>query len=530
MVGPPPSAPRDDDRRKGARGSPPRRVPRPYDGPVPHSPGPTTRFPAGSHAAATWTIPADYGGMTSALLRRSRAFASEAGVPVRVLTFSPDLDTPAARSLLQERGELTDRVTLHNVWEDLRLLPDDAVAPSPRSRPVDLPRAADGERVRTEPGPDGEVLRQLHFRADGTLAAVDDRGDERRITLYTRDGRPGRQWGSVWALYRSWLDEVLPERPAYVVVDSKTMVKFFGALHRADLYTAHLVHGAHLSANAADAHGPLTAARTPLVEHLDDFDAVVFLTEGQRRDVVDRVGERANVFVVPNSTDLPDGPVPAHPDRYRGAVLASLHGRKRVGHAIVGLDRARRRTGLDLTLDVYGDGPERERVEARAAKVPGVTVHGFVRGAADRLADASFLLLTSRSEGLPLVFAEAMSRGCVPIAYDIRYGPADIITDGVDGFLVPDGDADALAAAIERFVTLDDDAVRRMREAAVATAQRYSDAAVVARWADVLQDATRRRPQPAGGRAARSRAGGDRASTRPGVFRRMAGMLRRAPR
>ncbi|MEL7976904.1 glycosyltransferase [Isoptericola sp. F-RaC21] len=486
---------------------------------MPHSPGPTTRFPSGSHAAATWTIPADYGGMTSALLRRSRAFAREAGVPVRVLTFSPDLDAAAARRTLEERGELTDGVTLHHVWEDLRLLPDDAVGAT-RSRATDLPRGADGELVRTETGPDGDVRRQLHFRADGTLAAIDDRGDERRVTLYTRDGRAGRQWGSVWALYRYWLDRVLPERPAYVVVDSKTMVKFFASLRGTDVYTAHLVHGAHLSAKATDAHGPLTVARTPLVEHLDDFDAVVFLTAGQRRDVVDRVGERAHAYVVPNGTDLPEGPLPAHEERYRGAVLASLHGRKRVGQAIAGVERARDRTGLGLTLDVYGDGPERARVEGLAAKVPGVTLHGYVRGAADRLADASFLLLTSRAEGLPLVFAEAMSRGCVPIAYDIRYGPADIITDGVDGFLVPDGDVDALAAAIERFVTLDDDAVRRMREAAVATAQGYSDAAVVARWADVLEDVTRRRPQ-----VRRPRPG--RRGDRPAWQARLAGMLRR---
>ncbi|MFI2103360.1 glycosyltransferase [Isoptericola sp. NPDC019693] len=493
---------------------------------MPHSLG-TTRFPAGSHAAATWTIPADYGGMTSALLRRSRAFAREAGVPVRVLTFSPDLDAAATRRMLEERGELTGGVTLHNVWEDLRLLPDAAVAPSAKGRPEDVPRGAEGELVRTETGPDGEVRRQLHFRDDGTLAAVDDRAGERRVTLYSRDGRRGLRWGSVWSLYRYWLDHVLPERPAYVVVDSKTMVKFFASLRRADVYTAHLVHGAHLSAKATDAHGPLTAARTPLVEHLDDFDAVVFLTEGQRRDIVERMGERAHTYVVPNSTDLPDGAVPPREDRCRGAVLASLHGRKRVGQAVAGIERARARTGLDVTLDVYGDGPERARVEARAATVPGVTLHGYVRGAADRLADASFLLLTSRAEGLPLVFAEAMSRGCVPIAYDIRYGPADIITDGVDGFLVPDGDVDALAAAIERFVTLDDDAAGRMREAARATARGYSDAAVVARWADVLDDVTRRRRSARGGGPGGSSAW---RRFRPTWWARVAGMLRRAPR
>ncbi|MFE6971744.1 glycosyltransferase [Isoptericola sp. NPDC057653] len=481
----------------------------------PSRPGhPTTLLPPGSHAAATWTIPADYGGMTSALLRRSRAFVQEAGVPVRILTFAPDLDLDAARATLEDRGELVPGMTLHNVWHDLCLRPDDALGVPRRAVREPLPTGSPGERVRTE-GDGDEAARVLHFRSDGSPAAVDERsGRGRSVTLYDRAGRRGRRWGSVWALYRSWLDEVLPAGPRFVVVDSKSLVTFFAAAGREDLRTVHVVHGAHLAAGAVDAHGPLTVARTPLVEHLDDLDAVVFLTDAQRRDVVDRVGDRAHTHVVPNSTDLPHGPLPEHADRYRGAVVASLHARKRVGHAVAATGRAARRAGLGLTLDVYGDGPMRPRVEARAAAVPGVTLHGFVPGAAERLADASFLLVTSRSEGLPLVFAEAMARGCVPLAYDIRYGPSDIVTDGVDGFLVPDGDIDALAAAIQRFVTLDGEAVRRMREAAVATAQGYSDAAVVARWAEVLHDVARRPPAARG----------------PRSLRRVAGMLRRAPR
>ncbi|WP_166849871.1 glycosyltransferase [Isoptericola sp. BMS4] len=508
---------------------------------------PTVSFPAGTHAAATWTVPAAYGGMTSALLRRSRAFAREAGVDVRVLTFDPLLDVAAARSDLEARGELVPGVTLHNVWEDVRALSDDEIAPPPGAVALDLPSAGPGEIVRVEgDGEDGagaededagesdsSARRILHFRADGTLAAADERRAlVRRITTYTRGGRAGRSWTSAFALYRAWVDVVLPVRPGFVIVDSKTMVEFFAALRSRHTSVLHLVHGAHLAARATDAHGPLTVARTPMVEHVDDFDGVVFLTQGQRADVLERVGPRDNTYVVPNSTDLPAGPTPDRPEGHRGAVLASLNGRKRVAHAIDAVRRAREATGLDVGLDVFGDGPNRERLEAKAAKVPGVVLHGFVRGAADRLAEASFLLLTSRAEGLPLVFAEAMSRGCVPIAYDIRYGPADIITDGVDGFLVPDGDVDALAAAIERFVRLDAQAVRRMRRAAVATAQGYSDAAVVARWADVLADVARRRPRRGAGRGATSltapRSPAD--ALPPQGLRRLAGMLRRAPR
>lgn len=503
-------------------------VVRHYDGAVPRTSGRRTdaTFPQGSYAAATWSIPSAYGGMTSALLRRSRTFVEEAGVSVRILTFSATLDVESMQARLIERGELIPGVTLHNVWEDVRALPDDRVAPKPGAVPTARPQGEPGERVRVEEDEDGSSLRELHFRRDGTLAAVDERHDTgRQVTLYTRDGREGRSWGSVWAVYRMWIDHVLPEEPAHVVVDSKSLTKFFASLRRPGVYTAQLVHGAHLTAGATDPHGPLSRTRAPLIEHVDDFDAIVFLTEGQRRDVLDRVGSRDNTFVIPNSTELPPGSDPTRADRLAGAMLASLNGRKRVPHAIRGVQRAAARTGLDITLDVYGDGPDREKLERIAAKVPGVTMRGFVRGAAERLADASFLVLTSRAEGLPLVFAEAMARGCVPIAYDIRYGPADIITDGVDGFLVPQGDIDALAEAIERFVTLDDAAMESMRRAAMTTAQKYAAPAVVARWADVFADVERRRPVPATSPAPVSAPSAER-----NLVRRMAGMLRRAPR
>lgn len=446
------------------------------------------QFPLGSFATATWTIPRDYGGMTAALLRRSRVFVQEAGVPVRIVTFDPGLDVPAARSALELRGELVPGVTLHNVWEDLRALPDDAIGARAEAGPLDLPRAADAtERVRTVVDDDGQAKEMLHFRVDGSLAAVDRRSlTGRRVTLYTSDGRAGRHWGSVWGVYRHWLRSTLPDRPAWVVVDSKSLVTFFANLKLEGIRTAHVVHGAHLVAGAADAHGDLTPSRRVMVENFERFDAVVFLTDGQRSDVLERIGPRSNAFVIPNSAALPDVTLDHDRDVLSGVVLASLNGRKRVGHAIKGVGAAADRTGLPVRLDVFGDGPERERLERLAARVPGVTLHGYVPGAASRLEQASFLLLTSRSEGLPLVFAEAMSRGCVPIAYDIRYGPADIITHGTNGFLVPDGDVDGLGRAIERLVTMEQSRLRRMREAARTTALDYSDRAVAERWAELF--------------------------------------------
>lgn len=51
--------------------------------------------------------------------------------------------------------------------------------------------------------------------------------------------------------------------------------------------------------------------------------------------------------------------------------------------------------------------------------------------------ESAILIMTSIYEGLPLVLAEAMSRGCVPIAFDSFCSVHDIITDGKNGILIP---------------------------------------------------------------------------------------------
>jgi glycosyltransferase involved in cell wall biosynthesis len=81
------------------------------------------------------------------------------------------------------------------------------------------------------------------------------------------------------------------------------------------------------------------------------------------------------------------------------------------------------------------------------------------------LDEASAFLTTSAFEGQALAIVEAMVHGCPVVAYDVRYGPRDHLANG-GGVLVPDGDIDALAAAIVRVIDDPDEHARLAREAA----------------------------------------------------------------
>jgi len=105
---------------------------------------------------------------------------------------------------------------------------------------------------------------------------------------------------------------------------------------------------------------------------------------------------------------------------------------------------------VDVELEVVGSGPERPRLAALAAPLGHrVTFHESVSQSElhDAIRQAHVLVVPSRREGLGLVAVEALALGR-PVVASAVGGLIDTIEDGVDGTLVPPGDAAALADAL----------------------------------------------------------------------------------
>lgn len=155
--------------------------------------------------------------------------------------------------------------------------------------------------------------------------------------------------------------------------------------------------------------------------------------------------------VIHNSTPLPEltscsPAVPGGP--LRVAAMGRLVPAKGFGR-LLEVARRLRASGTPFTLEVAGEGPERAALEERARALGVADVVRFVGHVADPhafLRERDVFVLTSHTEGFANVLAEAMACGRPTLAFDIDFGPSELIRHGETGYLVPDGDLEAFAA------------------------------------------------------------------------------------
>ncbi|WP_030918835.1 glycosyltransferase family 4 protein [Streptosporangium amethystogenes] len=223
------------------------------------------------------------------------------------------------------------------------------------------------------------------------------------------------------------------------------------------------------------------AVRSEIGRHYGKLDAVVVLTETDRREYQELLpGTR--VERVPNAV-CSVRRTPSRKDDRLVVAAGRLVGQKGFDLLIPAFRRVVDRHP-DWRLRIYGTGKKKGQL-CELLKEHGlgdnVTLMGRTGRLDEELARASFYVLSSRFEGLPMVMIEAMTHGLPVVAFDCPTGPADVLTPEVDGLLVPPCDVDALAAAMVRLIE-DRELRRRMGAAAAVAAHEYTPETVMPLW------------------------------------------------
>lgn len=143
----------------------------------------------------------------------------------------------------------------------------------------------------------------------------------------------------------------------------------------------------------------------------------------------------------------------------------------------------------DWNLVIIGDGEERPLLEQRIRSYGlerQVTLTRPTQEIGKVYQEASILASSSRYEGLPMVLLEAQAFGLPIVAFQCKCGPKDIVSDGMNGYLVPEGDTAGMAQRLE--ILMKDEALRkRMGLKAKESALRFNEEVIMKKWMYTFQ-------------------------------------------
>lgn len=142
----------------------------------------------------------------------------------------------------------------------------------------------------------------------------------------------------------------------------------------------------------------------------------------------------------------------------------------------------------DWHLHLYGEGELRDQLIKDAKELQAnIHIHQPDHHIFDRYLENSIFVLTSLYEPFGLVMPEAMSCGLPAVAFDCPSGPADIITDGVDGFLIRFRDIQTYADRVCQLIE-SKDLRKKMGQAAIESSKRFSADLIMTQWKSLFEE------------------------------------------
>jgi len=205
-------------------------------------------------------------------------------------------------------------------------------------------------------------------------------------------------------------------------------------------------------------------------------ERIVGCSEGVRRVLLDMGMPPDRTIAIANGIRVePFADANTQPFRHRtpGIVMVARFSKQKDHATLLRAVALLRDRGLTPPVLLAGGGKARPRAAVEslavqlgiAAQVQFLGVHRDVPGLLMR---HQLCVLSTHYEGMPLALIEGMAAGCAVVGSAVP-GVREVIRDGIDGRLVPEGDAEAMAQALQALLE-DPDAAARLGAAARATA------------------------------------------------------------
>jgi glycosyltransferase involved in cell wall biosynthesis len=144
----------------------------------------------------------------------------------------------------------------------------------------------------------------------------------------------------------------------------------------------------------------------------------------------------------------------------------------------------------EWSLEIYGKSNKNQDLHKMANSLNignNVTFFEPVKNISEKYLDSSIYLMTSRSEGFPMVLLEAMTMGLPCVGYDCPCGPRAIIRNNENGFLVENGNIDSFVQKIESLIENEDLRIEMGKNAQEST-KKYNIDSIMQQWKSLFEE------------------------------------------
>ncbi|MBQ7479911.1 MAG: glycosyltransferase [Selenomonadaceae bacterium] len=345
----------------------------------------------------------------------------------------------------------------------------------------------------------GENTHAEFYRPDGTVALretyeiVDGANSLKSMELVDRDGTVREVFGTRQEATAYWAMRLIAgeKGTCFLVGDrSRRYLHLCRKMGQSEEFShVHVLHQIH-NMHVLSPYNPMSSRTEARCRFLHDSgiksDCVVVLTQRQKEHIEERYGSGNPIETIPHALHGKAAPAMAA-DPFKIVLAGRLHGQKGHDKALEAFRMVLQKVPKAV-LHLYGTGPSEKKIR-EWVKSEGlgqsVVFEGFCPNMPEVFASSALSICTSVYEGFSLVVQESLQNGCPVVSFDCNYGPADMIEDGKNGYLVEQGDIASLADRMVRI--LQDEALRRkMSACARESVRKFSPSLVVRQWAKIF--------------------------------------------
>lgn len=315
-----------------------------------------------------------------------------------------------------------------------------------------------------------------------------------RIVLFDKDDEITNIFNSIHEFRLHWTKKMInTSNKNFAICDARPIDNIVLSLEEQNIYKIFVTHSIHLRP-PFDYDSELRSGNRAVINNIRKPDAIVFLTKAQKLDVIKRCGDTNNLYVIPHSyNDAVVQPNFKEKDLNKVVLLARYHKEKQVDHAIKAFSEVVKKIP-DAKMELYGFGVEETNFKIMIKELNlehNVFVSGITNTPAKVFRENGISLLTSKYEGFGLVILESLANGTPVIAYNIKYGPDDMIIHDHNGLLVEPNNINQLSKAIIKLLSNKQHLKEMSLNAANSIGSFYPEA-FLKNWSILLNDIIRK--------------------------------------